>query len=326
MNVNLPLNIERGRPQKIMNKINWKYETRKITDLIPAEYNPRQANEKEIHDLNASIDQFNLADPIIINKNNRVIGGHFRLRVLQSKGVTEVDVRVPDRELVIDEERKLNLRLNKNSGSWDFDALANFDEDMLKEIGFDASELDRIFELDDHDKDKADDVGPVPDATDIKRGDMFQLGKHRLMCGDATNPGDLVVLMEGKKAAMIFTDPPYNVNYTGGTGDHDKNSREGILNDKMERPEFRDFLLAASRNIIEHCLGGIYICMSSRELDTLKGAFEEAGGHYQSTVIWVRNNFTLSRSDYQHLYEPMLYGWPGTIKNHYFIDRRDLAQ
>ena len=174
--------------------IKWTSEKRKIIELIPAKYNPRTADDKEWNDLNDSIEQFNLADPIIINKDNTVIGGHFRLKVLQSRGETEVDVRVPDRQLTPEEERRLNLRLNKNNGSWDLDMLANFDEDMLKEVGFTASELDEIFQLDEAEKDKADACGAVPGQTDIKAGDMFQLGRHRLICGDATNPQDIAAL------------------------------------------------------------------------------------------------------------------------------------
>jgi ParB-like chromosome segregation protein Spo0J len=176
--------------------ISWTNEKRKIKDLIPAEYNPRQATEKDIHDLTASLDQFNLADPIVINKNNTVIGGHFRLRILQQKGIQEIDVRVPDRELTPDEERRLNLRLNKNNGQWDLDALANFDEDMLKDIGWDPAELDKIFQID-MDRKEAADYAPAIRETTIKRGDIIQLGRHRLMCGDATAPQDMEKLMGG---------------------------------------------------------------------------------------------------------------------------------
>ncbi len=125
----------------------WHSEARKITDLKLAEYNPRQASEKEVQDLTVSIERFSLADPIIINKNNNVIGGHFRIKILKSKGITEVDVRVPDVQLSDEQERELNLRLNKNLGQWDLDALANFDEELLLDIGFTPEELDSIFDL-----------------------------------------------------------------------------------------------------------------------------------------------------------------------------------
>lgn len=156
-----------------------------------------------------------------------------------------------------------------------------------------------------------------------KPGELYQLGRHRVICGDSTSRETIEKLMAGEKADMVFTDPPYNVDYTGGMGTHEKNDRQGILNDKMSASQFYQFLLAACRNMIDFSSGGIYICMSSSELATLKVAFEEAGGHWQSFIIWVKNTFTLSRSDYQHTYEPILYGWPKRITGHYFIELRD---
>lgn len=173
-----------------MEAITWHNEKREISDLQPAEYNPRQAGEKECKDLEASLDQFNLADPIIINQDNTVIGGHFRLRILQQKGIREVDVRVPSRQLDPREERALNLRLNKNQGSWNLDALANFDEDLLKDVGFDALELDQIFQL------------------DLTRAEKAESAPA------------------GKRPAMAFTDPPYNIAYKGGQGG-DRKDRTG---------------------------------------------------------------------------------------------------
>ena len=190
--------------------INWKAEKRKLSELTPAEYNPRQSNDKEWRDLEESLSKFNLASPIIINKNNKVIGGHFRLRILRERNVSDVDVRVPDRLLDPEEEKELNLRLNKNLGAWDFDKLANFEEDFLKGVGFESEELDKIFQLD---TDKDADAVPEVRETIIKRGDIFVLGQHRLMCGDATSREDVERLMDGQKADMVFTDPPYGLGY-----------------------------------------------------------------------------------------------------------------
>ena len=131
--------------------INWHTEKRKLASLIPSKYNPRQANEKEYSDLAISLERFNLADPIIINTNSHVIGGHFRIKILREKtknnGNFMVDVRVPSRQLTAHEEKELNLRLNKNLGRFNFDMLANFDEQLLKEVGFRDSELESIFQL-----------------------------------------------------------------------------------------------------------------------------------------------------------------------------------
>ena len=184
----------------------------KITDLKPSEYNPRQASEKECLDLKNSIQRFGLVDPIIVNSNpkrkNIIIGGHFRCRMATELGYQEVPVvyiNISD----LDKERELNVRLNKNSGSFDYDLLANFDEDVLKDIGFDSKELDKIFQLDTKPE---DDEVPEARTTNIKLGDLFKLGEHRLFCGDSTQRADVERLMAGEKADMVFTDPPYGIN------------------------------------------------------------------------------------------------------------------
>ena len=145
------------------------------------------------------------------------------------------------------------------------------------------------------------------------------------MCGDATLSDDVNKLMDGKMAQMCFTDPPYNVDYTGGvdkTGK--KHQRDVMQNDKMSDESFYNFLSETSKRIIENTIGGVYICMSAVQLGSLKNAWENNGGHWQSFIIWVKNNFTLSRSDYQHIYEPILYGWSTEIVNHYFNKSRDI--
>ena len=145
------------KKRETMSKIEWKSEKRLLKDLIPAPYNPRQLTEKQAADLNTSLTKFNLADPIVINQDNKIIGGHQRINILKTQGVTEVDVRVPQRLLTEDEEKELNLRLNKNLGEWDFDALANFDEEMLQSVGFTEEELMLNFGLSDASQIEVDD-------------------------------------------------------------------------------------------------------------------------------------------------------------------------
>lgn len=151
--------------------------------------------------------------------------------------------------------------------------------------------------------------------------------KHRVLCGDSCDSDAVLRLCGGNRAQMCFTDPPYNVNYTGGAdgGKRGFGNREGIANDNMTRTAFAEFLTKAMKPIVENTDGGIYVCMSSSELDALRGAFEKANGHWQSFIMWVKNNFTLSREDYQNTYEPILYGWRNGIVNHYFTQRRDIA-
>ncbi|MBU0647495.1 DNA modification methylase [Patescibacteria group bacterium] len=183
-----------------------------IRDLKPSEYNPRQAGKKECDNLKESIKRFGLVDPIIVNsaesRKNIIIGGHFRLRMAQEMGykvVPVVYVDIPN----LKKEQELNLRLNKNTGSWDFDLLANIEEELLLDVGFESIELEKMFGIDDKPED--DDV-PESKETDIKAGDIFQLGSHRVLCGDATKREDVERLMGEDRADMLFCDPPYGIN------------------------------------------------------------------------------------------------------------------
>jgi len=212
----------------------WTTEKRKISELKPAEYNPRELTETQAKDLSTSLERFNLADPIVINSDNTIIGGHQRINILRrSSSELMVDVRVPSRSLTKDEERELNLRLNKNLGQWDYDLLANFDEEMLKDVGFDSKELDKIFQLDEKPED--DEVPAERAETGIVLGDLYQLGEHRLLCGDSTKKADVERLMAGELADMVFTDPPYgmklNADFSDMKGIAGGNKYEDVIGD-----------------------------------------------------------------------------------------------
>jgi site-specific DNA-methyltransferase (adenine-specific) len=196
-------------------KGNIKVEYVDIDELKPSEYNPRKASKKEYEDLRRSIERFGLVDPLIVNsaenRKNVVIGGHFRLKVAKDLGIKQVPVvyvNIPD----IEKEQELNLRLNRNTGEWDFDLLANFDENLLKDVGFEGFELDRILDWRVTDKEEEEEI-PEAKETEIKYGDMFQLGKHRLMCGDATSKEDIERLCGGFKISMVFADPPFDMDF-----------------------------------------------------------------------------------------------------------------
>lgn len=190
-----------------------------VKKLKPAKYNPRKWNEKSISDLSESIQRFGLVDPIIVNKatnrKNIVIGGHFRLKVakdLKISSIPVVYVDIPDEN----KEKELNLRLNKNTGDWDWDLLSEFDESFLGEVGFSSEDLDEIFGGDENpeefDLKKELEKLNIKNIS-IKKGDVLQLGNHRLMCGDSTIEADVLKLMDGNKAEMCFTDPPYILDY-----------------------------------------------------------------------------------------------------------------
>lgn len=306
-------------------KIEFHNEKRKISDLLPYRRNPRKLSEKQARDLRDSLSKFRLAEVPVINTNNTILAGHQRIKILaELEGVDkEIDVRVPNRKLTREEANEYLIRSNKNTGEWDFEVLAeNFMYDDLVAWGFEDIELTMFDEK--TEIGQIDDIPTIPIKAKSKFGTIYHLGKHRLICGDSTSRNDIVRLMDGEKAAMCFTDPPYNIDYRGGMSGNKSNERDKILNDKMSKNSFYQFLFVVSKNILENTIGGVYICMSSSELDTLKRSFEDAGGHWQSFIIWVKNMFTLSRSDYQHIYEPILYGWSATTKNHYFVQHRDI--
>ena len=279
-------------------------ENVKISTLKPAEYNPREMTEKQAADLTESIKRFGLVDPLIVNRHpgreNVVIGGHQRLKIAQNLGFSEVPAVFLD--LDAEKEKELNLRLNLNLGQWDWDALANFDRAFLHDIGFDSAELNIKFGF----ETKEDEPPKVEDGPAIsKTGDLYVLGEHRLLCGDATSEGDYQKLMTGQIATMVFTDPPYNINYSGCGGQRRRNK---IMNDKMEDSKFKDFLTAFLKQSIQVTRGGFYVRMASVQLHNLWDAFCKAGGHPQGFIFWIKNHFTLTRSDYQQQTEPIMFG------------------
>lgn len=199
----------------------------KVTDLIPSDYNPRKWSKEQVEQLKESIQRFGIVDPVIANiadnRKNIVIGGHFRLEVAKQLGYTEIPtvyLNIPE----IDRERELNLRLNKNQGEFDYSLLAKFDENLLKDIGFGSEEIDNIFDIDDTNTEIFDLEKELKklkiDEIKFQKGDVYALGDSRLMCGDSTLEADVIKLMNGEKASMCFTDPPYILDYLNGKQRH----------------------------------------------------------------------------------------------------------
>ena len=197
-------------------KITWSNAKRKISELKPFPGNPRKADEKQVSDLNKSLERFNLADPLVINTDGIVIGGNFRLSLLTAKKIQSVDVRVPSRPLTLKEAQELNLRLNKNQGSWDFGELANFSEEMLKDTGWSGDELDEIFGLEQvEDFNVEKEIQRVLGEKEkrVKIGDIWQMGEHRLIVGNCTDKENWKKLLGEERFDFCFTDPPYKLAY-----------------------------------------------------------------------------------------------------------------
>jgi DNA modification methylase len=252
------------------------------------------------------------------------------LAAAQKLGLDTVPVVVLD-HLTPTQRRALIIadnRIAENAG-WD-DAMLRIELQSLQEdgfnldiTGFDADALAEIMAGEETTVDGQTDDDAVPEvsATPISRpGDVWELGNHRLVCGDATDPKSYELLMADARANMVFTDPPYNVDYANSAKDKMRGKDRPILNDNLG-DGFYDFLLAALTPMLERCAGATYIAMSSSELDTLQQAFRAAGGKWSTFIIWAKNTFTLGRADYQRQYEPILYGWPEGENRHWCGDR-----
>ena len=297
---------EEPKKRNGMQKISWINEKRKIEELNPATYNPRKMSPEQEAQLKMSIDRFDLADPIVVNLNNTIIGGHQRIKILKEQGWKEVDVRVPDRLLTEAEEKELNLRLNKNLGEWDFNLLSNFGEDMLQDVGFDTKEIDSIFKLETIPDE--DNIPELYQETNIKSWDIFQLAEHRLMCGDSTNKEDVDKLMNGKKSQMIHTDPPYNVNY--GVSKKPSHKIRKIKNDLLSPDEWSIFCHKLYEIFQKFNEGDIYMWSgSSPEGMRMRLWLIDVGCHWSATIIWKKQQLVLSPANYQRMYEPCFYGW-----------------
>ena len=264
----------------------WKVEKRNIDDLIGYDKNPRKFTEKGLKDLKKSLLNCGDANIITINADNTVLGGHARLTVMKQLDYKEVDVKVPDRQLTEPEVKEIVIRLNANTaGEWDLDKLeANFELDDLTDWGLDVE-----FETREEEKEIVEDEVPEEVETRAKRGDIWQLGNHRLMCGDSTSIDDVEKLMNGEKADMVFTDPPYNVDYSNA--DRPKASKTDlgrIKNDKMDNESFYNFLTNVYKNLdfATKDDASFYIWYASKETVNFVSALTETNIEFNQQIIW----------------------------------------
>ena len=298
--------------------------------LIPYVNNARTHSQEQVNKLRGSLREFGFINPVIIDADYNVIAGHGRLMAAKEEGIEEVPCVLVDylseaqkkAYILADnryaqdagwDEELLRLEIESLEGM-DFDvSLTGFNEDEIADLCADANETgakDDDFDLSD----------ALEQATFVERGDVWQVGRHRLMCGDATSPEDVATLMDGKKANLIITDPPYNVAFESSDG-------LSIKNDKMENDKFYEFLLAAFKNMAEHLEkgGSAYVFHADTEGLNFRKAFIDAGFHLSGCCIWVKNSLVLGRSDYQWQHEPVLYGFLQNGK-HYWSSKAGRSQ
>ena len=298
--------------------------------LVPYARNARTHSEVQVAQIAASIVEFGFTNPILAGSDGVIVAGHGRLAAAQKLGLAVVPVVVLD-HLTPTQRRALVIADNRiaENAAWDDDLLRvelealqdeGFDLDLT---GFDADALAELLAGDEPVNEGQSDEDAVPEISETpvsRPGDVWQLGPHRLLCGDATVAASYAALLAGEAVDMVFTDPPYNVNYANSAKDKLRGKDRAILNDNLG-DGFHDFLLAALTPMVAHCRGALYVAMSSSELDTLQSAFRAAGGKWSTFIIWAKNTFTLGRADYQRQYEPILYGWPEGAQRHWCGDR-----
>lgn len=297
-----------------------------INKLIPYINNARTHSVEQINKLRSSLREFGFINPVIIDKDYGIIAGHGRVLAAKEEGIEKVPCVLVD---YLTETQKKAYILADNRMALD----AGWDEELLKlEIealqgeafdigltGFDEKDLADLFKMDEGDvkDDDYDLTAALEKAAFVEKGDVWVVGRHRLVCGDATNEEDVAKLMDGKKANLILTDPPYGVSFKSSSG-------LTIQNDSMKNDEFYNFLLAAFKNMVAHLEpgGGAYVFHADTEGLNFRKAFIDAGLHLAGCCIWVKNSLVLGRSDYQWQHEPVLYGFLQNGKHKWFSDRK----
>ena len=290
----------------------------KLSDLKPYERNPR--NNKEAVDYVAnSIREFGFKNPIIVDKNNVIVAGHTRYLACKKLGIKEVPCIIAD-DLTDEQIKAFRLADNKVAeiATWDLDLL---DEELNDLLNFDMSDFGFDVDLEEFEEAQEDefDIDELPEEPKAKLGDIYQLGNHRLMCGDSTDEKDVNKLVGEATIDLLITDPPYNVDYTGKTKDALK-----IENDKMENDAFHEFLVNAFTNAYNVIKGGgcFYCWYASKEVVNFHTSLEESGFTVKQELIWNKNSMVMGRQDYQWKHEPCLYGWKETDPHVWYGDRK----
>lgn len=309
------------------------YQRNLITDgeekhVVPIEKlfewvdNPKSASVEDMNRLEAQIKRLGQYKPLVIEMSGQVLGGNHRLKKYRAMGLTHAVVTVVYPE---DEDQRVEYALSDNDHIAEYEAerlaeklkaLQKIDLNMYK---VSLGPLNTLAEVIDKytESPPEDDVPDLPATAVSTIGEVYQLGRHRLVCGDATVAGYYKALMGDAQADMVFTDPPYNIDIQGRTKDKLK-----IKNDSMSDDQFTALLRDSLTLMMQHTAGTFYVCMSHRELHRLKPIFEQSGGHFDTFLIWVKNNFVLSGSDWHNQFEPILYGWRNG-SDHYFAGFRD---
>lgn len=311
----------------MMGKTTTQMQLVPITKLVPYVNNARTHSAEQVNKLRSSLREFGFINPVIVDKDYGIIAGHGRVLAAKEEGIEEVPCVFVD--YLTEAQKKAYIiadnRFAQDAG-WDEELLRieieslqgeNFDVSLT---GFDDSEIADLFGGDRDKEVKDDDFdlnAALEKASFVERGDVWSVGRHRLMCGDATSPEDVAVLMDGKKANLIVTDPPYGVSFKSSDG-------LTIQNDSMKGEDFYTFLYNSFSCMAEHLEkgGSAYVFHADTEGLNFRKAFIDTGFHLAGVCIWVKNSLVLGRSDYQWQHEPVLFGWKKDGKHSWYSDRK----
>ena len=301
-----------------------------INKFVPYSNNPR-CNDEAVAPMADAIREMGFKVPIIALSSGEIVDGHLRLKAAQQLGLETVPVVLAD-DLTPTQVKAFRILINQ-SAHW-----ADWDEELLRQemqslaetdfnldlIGFSDTELDALLAVEDEQVSTAEEAVPEPQETVITQpGDLWQLGEHRVLCGDATQRVDIDCLMSGVKAQMVFTDPPYNVRYDQCCRNQVEKRSRPILNDDLGA-NYAGFLTNAFKHLLAMTDGACYVMFAKKEASTTLQAFEMAGGKLSAILVWVKNHLNLSNSDYHHQYESLLYGWRKDAKR-YWSGTRDCS-
>ena len=296
-----------------------------IAKLVPYVNNARTHSPEQITKLRSSLREFGFINPVIIDRDFNVIAGHGRILAAKEEGITEVPCVFADHlseaqkkaYIIADNRMAMDAGWDEELLRLEIESLQGMDFDPLL-TGFDEKELAALF--DDGMEAKEDDFdvdAELQKPTFSKNGDVWTLGRHRLVCGDSTKPETYAVLMDGVRANLVITDPPYNVNYEGSAGK--------IKNDNMANEKFYEFLLAAFQNMesVMASDASIYVFHADTEGLNFRRAFADAGFYLSGCCIWKKQSLVLGRSPYQWQHEPVLYGWKKNGKHQWYTGRKE---
>jgi site-specific DNA-methyltransferase (adenine-specific) len=294
-------------------------KTVKLSEVKSNPNNPRIIKDDKFSKLVKSIKEFPKMleiRPIVVNADMIVLGGNMRLKACKEAGLKEVPV-IFAQDLTEEEQKQFIIKDNVGFGEWDWDMIANeWDAEEVEEWGLDIPEFSIKEELE-----AEEDDYEMPDQvqTDIVLGDLFEIGDHRLLCGDSTCSDTVAKLMNGEKADMVFTDPPYNIGFEGSMSNKMVNGKKApadsanqrhdkIKNDKMSDDEFYNFICDVLKEIKINCIGAYYICFGSQTLNQLLQPLKDLDIEYKSILIWMKNQAIFSGKDFKSRYEPIIYG------------------